>query len=187
MRFRWQREPLVHLQHLIIRFCSPRPTEVAKCDRNAGPPASLSPPNICSWPQQPGQPSRLHPGPGAVTSARAPARGPKTGCRRHPLACRPSRFTPAARPGMTHRDEQSMRRDGPKAPMPIRCFKQWAAKNPKFGDMCAPQSGVEAEHIIPPQWSPGSSIAPKCWVGVVIGARQSAPLSTVSRTKSGPP
>jgi len=37
-----------------------------------------------SWPQQPGQPSRLHPGPGAVTPARAPARGPKTGCRRLP-------------------------------------------------------------------------------------------------------
>jgi len=67
-------------------------------------------PGMC-WPQQPGQPSRLHPGSGAVTSARAPARSPKTGCRRHPLACRPSRFTPATRrPGMTHHDEQSMRR-----------------------------------------------------------------------------
>ena len=65
---------------------------------------------LLCWPQQPGQPSRLHPRPGAVTSARAPARGPKTGCRRHPLPCRPSRFTPAARPGMTHRDGQSMRR-----------------------------------------------------------------------------
>jgi len=29
---------------------------------------------------------------GAVKSARAPARGPKTGCRRHPLVCRPSRY-----------------------------------------------------------------------------------------------
>ena len=37
------------------------------------------------------------------------ARGPKTGCRRHPPVCRPSRFTPSVRPGMTHRDEQSMR------------------------------------------------------------------------------
>jgi len=62
------------------------------------------------------------PGPGAVTLARAPARGcqrrpfspdadgrPKTGCRRLPLACQPSRYT-SARPGMTHRDGQSMRR-----------------------------------------------------------------------------
>jgi len=58
---------------------------------------------LLCWPQQPGQPSRRHPGPGAVTSARAPARGPKTGCRRHPPVCRPSRFTPSVRPGMTHR------------------------------------------------------------------------------------
>jgi len=62
------------------------------------------------------------PGPGAVTLARAPARGcqrrpfspdadgrPRTGCRRLPLACQPSRYT-SARPGMTHRDGQSMRR-----------------------------------------------------------------------------
>jgi hypothetical protein len=27
---------------LIIRFCSPRPTVITKCDRNVGPPASLS-------------------------------------------------------------------------------------------------------------------------------------------------
>jgi hypothetical protein len=54
-------------------------------------------PAIFSWPQQPGQPSRLLPGPGPVTPARAPARGcqrrpfspdagsrPKTGSRRLP-------------------------------------------------------------------------------------------------------
>jgi hypothetical protein len=64
---------------------------------------------LLCWPQQPGQPSRLHPGPGAVTPARAPARGPKTSYRRQPLVHRPSRY-PRARPGMTHRDEQSMRR-----------------------------------------------------------------------------
>jgi hypothetical protein len=39
---------------------------------------------LLCWPQQPGQPSRLHPGPGALTSARAPDREPKTGCRQLP-------------------------------------------------------------------------------------------------------
>jgi len=43
-----------------------------------------------SWPQQPGQPSRLHPGPGARTSARAPATR-RPAAAGYPLARRPSR------------------------------------------------------------------------------------------------
>jgi len=38
-----------------------------------GPGAAVTPLSVQYWPQQPGQPSRLHPGPGARTSARAPA------------------------------------------------------------------------------------------------------------------
>ena len=41
---------------------------------------------------------------------------PKTGCRRLPLACRPSRY-PSARPGMTHREERGPCADGLKAPI----------------------------------------------------------------------
>jgi hypothetical protein len=77
----------------------------------------------CVGCSSPGQPSRLHPGPGPVTPARAPARGCQrrpffTRCRQPPEDRLPpaSRWpashpvTPSARPGRTHRDEQSMRR-----------------------------------------------------------------------------
>ena len=95
-------------------FCS--------CYRRVG---RLPDPDLCCFcvgRSSPGQPSRLHPDlalshrhatpPAAVnaghfhpmpTAARRPAAAG------YPLACQPSRYPPA-RPGMTHRDEQSMRR-----------------------------------------------------------------------------
>ena len=60
---------------------------------------------LLCWPQRPRSAVAQHSGPGPVTLGRAPARGcqrrpfftrcggrPKTGCRRLPLACQPSRY-----------------------------------------------------------------------------------------------
>jgi hypothetical protein len=58
----------------------------------------------CVGRSSPGQPSRLRPGPSAA------ARGPKTGRRRPPTWSASHPATPAARPGMTHRDERNVRR-----------------------------------------------------------------------------
>ena len=96
-------------------FCS--------CYRRVG---RLPDPDLCCscvGRRSPGQPSRLPPGPGAVTPAREPARGcqrrpfftPSPAAARRPAAARlpaslPAIPLPPARPGMTHRDGQSMRR-----------------------------------------------------------------------------
>jgi hypothetical protein len=58
----------------------------------------------CVGRSSPGQLSRLRPGPGV------PACGPKTGRRRPPTWSATHPATPAARPGMTHRDERNVRR-----------------------------------------------------------------------------
>ena len=73
---------------------------------------------LLCWPQQSGQPSRLHPDPAlSHRHARLPA------ARRPAAAGLPAiPFYPSARPGMTHGDEQSMRRRAKNthidAPMP---------------------------------------------------------------------
>ena len=72
----------------------------------------------CVGRSSPGQPSRLHPGPGPChtgtrasprlsTPAILPAAARRPAAANYPLACQPSRY-PSARPGMTHRDEQRM-------------------------------------------------------------------------------
>jgi hypothetical protein len=58
----------------------------------------------CVGRSSPGQPSRLRPGPSV------PARGPKTGRRRPPTWSATHPTTPAARPGITHRDERNVHR-----------------------------------------------------------------------------
>ena len=54
---------------------------------------------LLCWPQQPGQPSRVHPGPGALTSARALSRGPKTRLPSAPAGLPAIPFYPLGRAG----------------------------------------------------------------------------------------
>ena len=122
-----QRLDPVQAPHKSLPGCG-RPGVHCSCWMPPGPGLVL----LLCWPQQPGQPSRVHPDPAmSHWHARLPAarRPAATGLPAIP-------FYPSARPGMTHRDEQGMRRrakGAPRSPNPASVEAQTPDAGPGRG------------------------------------------------------